>query len=87
MTKKQIEEALLFGSCRANAPDEMTALLDFELIQNMVSYHRVHILQPMKTARGYRSKHARTMSQQFEAMIDHSLSERRELGLIKSEAA
>ena len=75
LTRQEKEDSILFGVCRKNAANDEQALLDFELIQNMLAYQKVHILQPQKTAKGYKTKHYRTMADQFEKMIEAKLPE------------
>ena len=75
ITKQEREDAILFKVCRDGAISDEHALLDFELIQNKLAYQKVHVLQPQKTARGYKTKQYRTMVEQFEKMIEAHIPE------------
>lgn len=80
--KQQEEEAILFGAIRTNSKSDEHALMDFELIQNLLSYQKVHILQPMKGKNGYKTRSYRTMQEQFSFIIGQSIEERKQLGLL-----
>lgn len=75
LSNQQKQDAILFRVCKDNNSSDEAAFSDFELIQNMLSYMRVHNLQQHRTAKGRLTKAFRTLPDQLGVIIEKHIAD------------